>query len=31
MTFAGAGHCCAVFADPGRYWDGVLGFVGRWA
>ena len=30
-TFPGAGHCCAVFADPGRYWDAVLGFVGRWA
>ena len=30
-TFPGAGHCCAVFSDPGRYWDVVLGFVGRWA
>lgn len=29
--FPGAGHCCSVFADPGRYWDGVLGFLGRWA
>ena len=27
-TFPGAGHCCAVFADPGRYWDCVLGFLG---
>ncbi len=31
VTFAGAGHCCSVFADPGRYWDAVLGFLGRWA
>lgn len=31
LTFPGAGHCCSVFADPGRYWDAVLGFVGRWA
>ena len=30
LTFSGAGHCCAVFADPRRYWDGVLGFAGRW-
>lgn len=29
--FSGAGHCCAVFADPARYWDTVLGFLGRWA
>lgn len=29
-AFPGAGHCCAVFADPGRYWERVLGFVGRW-
>lgn len=28
--FPGAGHCCAVFADPARYWDVVLGFLGRW-
>lgn len=30
VSFPDAGHCCAVFADPGRYWDRVLGFVGRW-
>ena len=30
-TFPGAGHCCSVFADPGRYWDVTLGFLGRWA
>ena len=30
-TFPSAGHCCAVFADPGRYWDLVLTFLGRWA
>lgn len=29
VTFPDAGHCCAVFADPGRYWDSVLGFVDR--
>lgn len=28
--FPAAGHCCAVFADPGRYWDAVLAFLGRW-
>lgn len=28
--FPGAGHCCAVFADPERYWGCVLGFLGRW-
>lgn len=26
-----AGHCCAVFADPERYWGTVLTFVRRWA
>ncbi|MDM8271077.1 alpha/beta hydrolase [Thermophilibacter provencensis] len=30
VAFPGAGHCCAVFADPERYWDAVLGFVCRW-
>ena len=29
-VFPGAGHCCAVFADPERYWGCVLGFLGRW-
>ena len=23
-----AGHCCAVFADPDRYWEAVGAFVG---
>ena len=27
-AFSGAGHCCSVFADPGRYWGAVLGFLG---
>ncbi len=26
-----AGHCCAVFADPERYWEAVGAFLGRWA
>ncbi|MDO4428237.1 MAG: hypothetical protein Q4B91_01835 [Atopobiaceae bacterium] len=26
-----AGHCCAVFADPDRYWEAVGAFVDRWA
>ena len=29
--FPGAGHCCAVFADPGRYWGAVGAFLDRWA
>lgn len=29
-VFPGAGHCCAVFADPERYWGCVLEFLGRW-
>lgn len=28
VTFPSAGHCCAVFADPGRYWDHVLAYLG---
>lgn len=27
VTFPASGHCCAVFADPGRYWDRVLGYL----
>lgn len=30
VTFSGAGHCCSVFADPGRYWGAVGAFLGRW-
>lgn len=26
-----AGHCCAVFADPERYWEAVGSFVNRWS
>ena len=29
VTVESAGHCCAAFADPGRYWDAVAAFVGR--
>ena len=31
LTFPAAGHCCATFADPGRYWGAVGAFLGRWA
>lgn len=31
LTFPAAGHCCAVFADPGRYWGAVGAFLGRWS
>lgn len=27
VSFPSAGHCCSVFADPGRYWDHVLGYL----
>lgn len=30
VTFPNAGHCCAVFNDPERYWESVLGFIARW-
>lgn len=28
VTFPSSGHCCAVFADPGRYWEHVLTYLG---
>lgn len=30
LSFPNAGHCCAVFTDPERYWESVLGFISRW-
>lgn len=29
VTVESAGHCCAAFADPGRYWEAVGAFLDR--